>query len=463
MTVSNDLGGMEEGGFDLDTATAEAGRCLLCEDPPCSKGCPAKTDPGAFIRKLRFRNITGAIRTVKENNILGGACGVLCPTARLCEKDCNAKWVDRPIRIGKVQRFLMEHAWATGFKVFGGKVFEKPARRPGKVAVVGAGPAGLSCAAELAKHGHRVTVFEARPEPGGVLRYGVPAFRFETAFLKKELEDLKDLGVELKCSSPVAEKGAAERLLADGYDAVFLATGLWNPERLPGTRKEPGGLFTSMDFLAALRQGRRKELAKSFKGKACAVLGGGSVAIDCARVALRLGSRDVYLLYRRSCSQMPAEEDEKNQALREGVHFILLSQPVGYVADARGRLAGVRLVRTRLGAEDSSGRRKPVELKGSEWTLEVSAAVEAIGYKPVDGSQDWYPSVAVRQGGLIRADEDDCRTSAKGIFAGGDIIRGPDLVVRAVQDGKTAAGSILQYLGEKATTRPGERCLARKP
>ncbi|MBI4679166.1 MAG: NAD(P)-dependent oxidoreductase [Elusimicrobia bacterium] len=447
MTFPKNLGGMEERGFGLDLAIAEAGRCLLCEDPPCSKGCPARTDPGAFIRKLRFGNITGAIRTVKENNILGGACGVLCPAASLCERECCAAGMDRPIRIGKIQRFLIEHSWKTGFKVFDGEVFERPAARRGKVAVVGAGPAGLSCAAELAKHGHRVTVFEARPEPGGVLRYGVPAFRFEAAFLKKELEDVKALGVEVKCSSPVAKKGAAERLLAGGYDAVFLAIGLWSPRRLTGTRRDLKGLFTSLDFLAALREGDHRLVGRFFKGKACAVLGGGSVAIDCARSALRLGSRDVYLLYRRSFSQMPAEEDEKAEALREGVHFILLSQPVGYVADSKGGLTAIRLVRTRLGGSDSSGRRKPVAIEGSEWTLDVSAAVEAIGYKPADGSPDWYPSVAVDKGGLIRADEDDCRTSARGIFAGGDIIRGSDLVVRAVQDGKTAARSIMEYLG----------------
>jgi glutamate synthase (NADPH/NADH) small chain len=446
-----------EPGFDFDQAVSEAGRCLLCHEPPCSKGCPAQTDPGTFIRKLRLRNITGAIRTIKENNILAGACAVLCPTARLCEKECSACGIDRPIRIGKIQRFLVEHSWKTGTNA-SGRLFEKPAVRQEKVAVVGAGPAGLSCAAELARHGYPVTLFEARPEPGGVLRYGVPAFRFGTEFLKEELADIKSLGVEFKCSVPLAGKRAAEKLLKNGYSAVFVAIGLWNPVRLKEKQESIRGLTTSMDFLAALREGKFKEAGRRIEGKVCAVIGGGSVAIDCARSALRLGATDVYLLYRRSYSQMPAEENEKSLALQEGVHFIPLNQPVEYRTDSKGNLKGIKLVRTRLGGKDSSGRRRPVEMKGTDWVLDADAAIEAIGYKPHDDSPSWYPSVAVDNGRLIRADEKDCRTSSKGIFAGGDIIRGPDLVVRAVQDGKTAAHSIMEYLGKKAKSGRRQAC-----
>ena len=425
---------MEEKGFDLSQAVAEAGRCLLCHEPPCSKGCPAGTDPGAFIRKLRFRNITGAIRTVKKNNILGGACGVLCPTARLCEKECCATGIDRPIRIGKLQRFLIEHSWKIGFKPFDADASERPPRRKEKVAVVGAGPAGLSCAAELAANGLKVTIFEAKPEPGGVLRYGVPGFRFQTEFLKKEIDDLLSLGVELKCSTPVT---AAERLLQEGYQAVFVATGLWKPVRLNEKQRELKGLFTSMEFLSALREGKSSELARTLKGKVVAVIGGGSVAMDCARSAVRLGAADVYLLYRRSLAQMPAEEDERAVTMNEGVHFLTLNQPLGYLADAKGNLKGVKLIRTKLGAVDSSGRRKPVEVKGTGWSMEADAVIEAIGYQP-------------EHGGLIKAGEKDCRTSVRGVFAGGDIVRGPDLVVRAIRDGKTAARSIMSMLDKKA-------------
>ena len=438
--------GMEPG-FELDQALAEAGRCLLCHEPPCSKGCPAETDPGTFIRKLRFRNVTGAIRTVKQNNILAGACGVLCPTARLCEKECSASGIDRPIRIGKLQRFLVEHSRKIGFNALG----DNPARHgKEKVAVVGAGPAGLSCAAELAKRGCEVTVFEARPEAGGVLRYGVPAFRLATWFLRRELADVESLGVKIKPSTELSGRRAAENLLKKGYSAVFVAVGLWEPVRLKEEQGHLKGLLTSLDFLAALRMGKSAEAGRRVKGKVCAVIGGGSVAMDCARSALRLGAADVYLLYRRNYAQMPAEAEEKVLAQQEGAHFILLNQPVGYVTGSKGELKAIRLVRTRLGAKDSSGRRKPVEVKGTEWILPVDAAIEAIGYRPRRDSPSWYPSVAVDGGGLIRARERDCRTSRPGIFAGGDIVRGPDLVVRAVADGKLAARSILEYLGRKA-------------
>lgn len=450
MNDSKDLSGMGPG-FELDQALAEADRCLLCHEAPCSKACPAETDPGTFIRKLRLRNVSGAIRTAKRNNILAGACGVLCPASRLCEKECSACGIDRPIRIGKLQRFLVEQSWKTGWRLAADRAFEKPSPRRHKVAVVGAGPAGLSCAAELAKQGYPVTLFEARPEPGGVLRYGVPAFRLSLDFLKKEIADVRSLGVELKCSTPLSGRAAAEKLLRSGYSAVFLAIGLWSPLRLKPGQKCLQGLTTSLDFLAALRQGQSRQAGKRVKGKVCAVIGGGSVAMDCARSALRLGARDVYLLYRRSYSQMPAEEDERALALAEGVHFIVLNQPKDYLADSRGALKGVKLVRTRLGNKDSSGRRKPVEQKGTDWVLPVDCVIEAIGYQPAEGSAAWYPSVAKGQGGLIRADEKDCRTSHPGIFAGGDITRGPDLVVRAVADGKTAARSIMEHLGRKAT------------
>ena len=207
MSYTDNFRKMQEG-FDMGQAIAEADRCLLCHDAPCSKGCPAETDPASFIRKLRFRNVSGAVRTIKTNNILGGACGVLCPTAELCEKECSATGIGQPIAIGRIQRFLVEHAHAAGFEVV-----EKKGQRSEKVAVVGSGPAGLSCAAELAKEGYPVTVFEARGEPGGVLRYGVVSYRFDTDFLAAEMADIQKLGVEFKCGSPIDGQNGAEALL----------------------------------------------------------------------------------------------------------------------------------------------------------------------------------------------------------------------------------------------------------
>ena len=440
MSIADNFKKMKPG-FGLSQAIAEADRCLLCHDAPCSKGCPADTDPGSFIRKLRLRNITGAIRTIKENNILGGACGVLCPTARLCEKACSAVGIGRAIEIGKIQRFLVEHAWERGFKPI-----KKAAARKEKVAVVGSGPGGLSCAAELAKQGIDVTVFEARPEPGGVLRYGVVAYRFDLDFLEKELQDVKDLGVRIQCNSPIAGNGGAESLLKEGYRAVFLAPGLWDAVRLDPQSKDIQGLWTSVDYLSALRDGRFEEMVNQVKGKTVAVIGGGSVAMDCIASAAKIGAKDVYLVYRRSFSQMPAEMDERQETLDAGVHYLLLNQPTGFVTE-NNRIKGLKLVRTRLGEPDESGRRSPKAIESSEWVLEADVVIEAIGNKADDHSPQWYPSLAVNDRKLILADADTCATTVAGIFAGGDIVRGPALVVNAVQDGKNAAMAIIKSLG----------------
>jgi glutamate synthase (NADPH/NADH) small chain len=436
-------------GLDLPQAIAEADRCLLCHDAPCSKGCPADTRPAEFIRKLRLRNITGAIRTIKENNILGGACGELCPTHRLCEKECSARFIslhrpegaDRPIQIGKIQRFLIEHSWQIGFKPL-----RKAAARLEKIAVVGSGPAGLSCAAELAKAGYPVTLFEARPEPGGVLRYGVVSYRFSLEFLKNELQDIADLGVTFKCSHPIEGPAGAENLLKEGFRAVFLAPGLWAAEALTPKARPVPGVYSSVDYLSALRDGRFKEMARRIAGETVAVIGAGSVAMDCVESAARLGAADVYLVYRRSYAQMPAEPHERMEAQAAGVHFLLLNQPVGYVTGRSRRLKGLKLIRTRLGVTDASGRRSPRPVKGSEWVLDCDVAIEAIGNRPVADAPSWYPHVKRAGPHFIKVNARTSQTSVRGIFAGGDIVRGPALVVQAVADGKRAAAGIRRYL-----------------
>ena len=382
---------------------------------------------------------------------MGGACGVLCPTSRLCEEKCSAMFkslnrpegADRPIQIGKIQRFLVEHSWERGFKIF-----EKPEPRSEKIAVVGSGPGGLSCAAELAKDGYQVTIFEARPEPGGVLRYGVVSYRFDLDFLKHEMSDVEALGVNFECNTPIDSKNGAEKLLKDGFDAVFLAPGLWDAATIKPDGKDIEGLYSSVDYLAALRDGRFEEIEKKIKGKTVAVIGGGSVAMDCIESAARLDPKDVYLIYRRSYSQMPAEPDERIEAQEAGVHFLLLNQPVDYVTDQKSRLKGLKLVRTRLGEPDESGRRRPEAIDGSEWIMDADVVIEAIGNKAPDESPDWYPNVKVDGKKLIKADPETGKTSVDGIFAGGDIVRGPALVVQAVQDGKVAARAIKEFLAK---------------
>ena len=432
------MGTMKKG-LDYGQALAEANRCLLCYDAPCSKGCPGGTDPGTFLRKFRMQNLTGAIRTIKQNNILGGSCGELCPTAQLCEKECSATGLDRPIQIGKIQRFLVEHSWRIGFN----PLEKGPARRE-KIAVVGSGPAGLSCAAELAKAGFPVTVLEARAKAGGVLRYGVPSYRFSPAFLDRELKDLTSLGVRLQCKTAIRGRGAVEGLLKKGYAAVFLAPGCWEPQRLRARTKVKKGLLTWTEFLTPLKDGKTASSQRRVKGRRVAVIGGGSVAMDCAESAIRLGAKDVFLVYRRSYSEMPAQEDEKIAALQAGLHLLLLNQPLDYAVNAKGHLTAVKLIRTELGEPDSSGRRKPVEVRGSNWKLPVDLAIEAIGAQPAVDTMEWSPAMKLAEGHLLRVNPESGETSIQQVFAGGDIVRGPALIIEAVKDGKTAAKAIIE-------------------
>lgn len=428
-------------GFDLGQAILEANRCLLCYDPPCSKGCPGGTDPGRFIKKLRLRNITGAIRTIKTNNILGGACGILCPTARLCEKECRATGLlDHPIQIGKIQRALIEHSWHIGFSPL-----DKAPRRPEKIAVIGSGPAGLACAAELAKEGFPVTIFEARPKAGGVLRYGVPSYRFAPEFLDRELQDLVRLGVTFKCGRPIRGRGALAALKKQGFAAIFLGPGLWEPVALQPGRRRVRGIWSATKFLSALKEGKSAAMARHIRGRRVAVIGGGSVAMDCAESALRLKARDVYVVYRRSYAQMPAEEDEKQLALQNGIHFLLLNQAVDYLADKKGHLQALRLRRTELGKKDDSGRRRPVEIAGSEWNLPAEIVIEAIGVQPAADTA-WDSGLRRTPEGLIVADPQTGATSLPGVYAGGDIVRGPALIIEAIRDGKAAAQAIRNQL-----------------
>ncbi len=420
-------------GFTMDQAVAEAARCLLCHDAPCSSGCPAGTDPDVFIRKLRMRNLKGAAALIKGNNVLGGVSSLVCPTCSLCQAGCTAEGLDTPIRIGQLQRFLVEWAWDTGFQpLHAGPPTGK------KVAVIGAGPAGLTCAGELAVRGHAVTIFEAKAEAGGMLRYGIPEHRLSKEFIQREVRDITDLGVEIRCGEALSSADGLDDLFAQGYAAVYVATGAWQGLTLDAENRPEEGLVDALAFLGTAKDDPDAAAAQ-VKGRQVAVIGGGDTAMDAAVTAQRLGAADVYVLYRRSFTQMPGEDEEKEQALAAGVHFMLLTQPVDYLSNGT-KLTGVSAVRTRLGDPDDSGRRRPVEVAHTEHVFDVDLVIEAIGLKPTPDAAGL--GMATDDAGRVVITGMGGATAREGVYSGGDAVRGPSLVAKAIGDGKAAAKAI---------------------
>jgi len=424
--------------LSLDQAFTEASRCLMCHDAPCAGGCPAGTQPDRFIRKLRLRNIKGAVAVVKQNNILGGICAVVCPTCSLCQQGCLAEHLSDPVDIGGIQRFLVEYGWQIGFK----PLTRKPSKDK-KVAVIGAGPSGLTCAAELAREGYRPVIFEKLEKPGGMLQYAIPDHRLSREFVEREIADVLDLGVEIHTRKAIESQSDLDGLFADGFLSVYLATGSWQCARLDIAGRDCEGLFDAMTFLRLAKQDspRFRELVT---GRTVAVIGGGDTAMDAAVSAGRHGAVDVSILYRRSFNEMPGDFKEKQYALKEGVHFVILTQPTEYVIE-KGRVAGIRVIRNRLGDLDATGRRAPVPVKDSQHMVHADLVVEAIGLSPGD---------SIRKMSNLGFDDQN-RILVKGqvhalgnkIFAGGDAVRGSAIVAHAVADGKTAAAAIAKALG----------------
>ncbi len=423
----------------MNQAMAEAARCLLCHDAPCAAGCPASTAPDVFIRKLRFRNLKGAAKVIKERNVMGGVCAVVCPTCSLCAAGCTAAGLDEPIDIGALQRFIVEHAWEMGFSPLS-------AGKPNglKVAIVGSGPAGLSCAAELARAGYQAMVFERLSAPGGMLRHAIPDHRLSPAFLERELEDIRALGVRFRLETAIRTQQDLDSLREQGFGAVFLATGAWRCATLdlPGRPRE--GVTDALTFLMGAKE-RPKELRHELAGKDVLVVGGGDTAMDAAVTASLAGARDVFILYRRSFAQMPGSPEEKTLAMDAGVHFMILTQPVGF--ETRGdRVTGLRVVRTRLGEPDSGGRRRPLPISGTEHSLPADLVVEAIGLSP-DTSIREIRSLRTDEAGRIQVTAGQRAAADLPVFAGGDAVRGASVVAKAVCDGKAAAAAIRKELG----------------
>jgi glutamate synthase (NADPH/NADH) small chain len=435
-------------GYTEEQAIREASRCIQCKKPLCVPGCPVDIDIPRFIREIADRDFGAAIRTLKEKNSLPAICGRVCPQEDQCEKTCVLGRKGEPVAIGRLERFAADRE--TGASPV--SISEPKVRSGKKVAVIGAGPAGLTAAGELAKLGHEVTLFEALHKPGGVLVYGIPEFRLPKAIVEKECDYIRKLGVELRLNFVIGRSGTVDELLKNGYDAVFIGTGAGLPHFMNIPGENLNGIYSSNEFLT------RVNLMKAYRfpeydtpvhiGRNVAVVGGGNVALDAARCALRLGAENVHLVYRRGREQLPAREEEIENAFEEGIQPVFLTVPVEILGDENGWVRGLECIRMELGESDESGRRKPVPVSGSNHVLDVDMVIMAIGQGPNPLLTLTTPDLRLTKWGNIVADEETGRTSKRGVFAGGDIVSGAATVILAMGAGKKAALSIHQYLNE---------------
>ncbi len=436
-------------GYTKEMAVEEAQRCLQCKKEPCRQGCPVEVYIPQFIKLVAEGDFAGAITKLKEKNALPAVCGRVCPQENQCEKYCTLGKKHEPVGIGRIERFCADWELAQGATI------PEVAPPTGfKVAVVGSGPSGLTCAADLAKLGHKVTVFEALHVAGGVLMYGIPEFRLPKAVVQAEVENLKKLGVEIEVNSVVGKFSTVDELMEEGgFDAVFIGTGAG----LPYFMKIPGenlcGVYSANEFLT------RTNLMKAYKfpdwdtpikiGKKVAVLGGGNVAMDGARTALRLGAEESWIVYRRSENELPARHEEVEHAHEEGVKFALLTSPVEIVADENGWVKGMKCIKYELGEPDASGRRSPVAIPGSEYVMDVDTVVVAIGQGPNPLVPRTTKGLECNKKGNIVADPATGATSKPGVYAGGDVVTGAATVILAMGAGKVGARSINEYLNSK--------------
>lgn len=434
-------------GLTAELAREEAERCLQCKNPACEQGCPVNVRIKEFIGKLREGDLEGAYRTIWSTNILPSICGRVCPQEEQCEKYCLMGKKNEPVAIGRLERYLGDWAREQGLRL------AEKARPNGKrVAVVGSGPAGLTCASDLAQKGYEVTIFEALHVPGGVLMYGIPEFRLPKTVVQAEIDGLRDLGVEIKTDVVVGKTLTVDDLFADGYQAVFLGTGAGLPNFLDIPGENLCGVYSANEFLT------RINLMKGYLfpeydtpvkcGRRVAVIGAGNVAMDAARCALRLGPDKVYIVYRRTWEEMPARREEIHHAKEEGIEFHLLTAPVEIRGDENGWVKGMVCQRMELGEPDASGRRRPVPIPGSEYVLDVDTVIVAIGTTPNPLVSRSTPGLnTTRWGGLI-IDEETGMTSRPGVFAGGDSVTGAATVILAMGAGRRAAAGIDRYLSE---------------
>jgi glutamate synthase (NADPH/NADH) small chain len=430
-------------GYDEGDAVKEAGRCLSCKKPVCVKGCTVEIDIPVFISLIKERKFDDAISKIKEKNSLPGICGRVCPQETQCEQLCVIGKKGESVAIGRLERFAADWERKKGVKIP-----KKIGTKDKKVAVVGSGPAGLTCAADLAKMGHSVTVFESLHKTGGVLMYGIPEFRMPKAIVEAEINYIQQLGVEIYTDMVVGKSIMVDELLQK-HDAVFIGTGAGLPMFMHISGENLNGVYSANEFLT------RVNLMNAYKfpeydtpvrvGKRVAVVGAGNVAMDSARTALRLGAKESVIVYRRSEKEMPARKEEVEHAKEEGVKFMLLTNPVRLFGDEHGFVKKMECIQMKLGEPDESGRRRPVPIKGSESTMDVDTVIVAIGQSPNPLVPKTMKGLEVGKHGNIITDEDG-RTSIKGVFAGGDIATGAATVISAMGMGKKAAEAMDRYV-----------------
>lgn len=435
-------------GYDTEEAMAEAARCIGCKDAKCILGCPVSIDIPGFIEEVKKGNIEGAYKVIGQASALPAICGRVCPQESQCEGKCIRGIKGEPVSIGKLERFVADYALANDIKP------ECPKEKKGrKVAVIGSGPAGITCAGDLAKMGYDVTVFEALHELGGVLVYGIPEFRLpKHKVVAKEIEKVKELGVIFETNVVIGRSTTIDQLIEEeGFEAVFIGSGAGLPMFMGIPGENANGVFSANEYLT------RSNLMKAFDseydtpiaaGRKVAVVGGGNVAMDAARTALRLGA-EVHIVYRRSEAELPARVEEVHHAMEEGVIFDLLTNPKEILVDDKGYVMGMKVVKMELGEADASGRRRPVEIPGSEYDMELDTVVMSLGTSPNPLISSTTEGLDINHRKCIVAEEENGQTTKDGVYAGGDAVTGAATVILAMGAGKAGAKGIDEFLNKR--------------